>query len=67
MESSCGVGWSHMLFIHSFQQTDEEARGGKEFVAMAGFPPEDLASKMESETIDACNLAGQAVTARWKN
>jgi hypothetical protein len=48
------------------QQTNEEARGGKEFVVMAGFPPEDLAGKMERETIEACQLAGQAVTVRWK-
>jgi hypothetical protein len=55
------------FFLYSKQQTNEEARGGKEFVLMVGFPPSDLANNdLEKDTIEGCKLSGQAVTVRWK-
>jgi hypothetical protein len=47
------------------QQTNEEARGGREFVLMAGFPPKDLIVDIDN-TIDACSLSGEAIAIRWK-
>lgn len=48
------------------QQNSEEAKGGREFILMAGFPPSDLVDKMDA-TVDDCKLAGQAVSVRWKD
>jgi hypothetical protein len=47
------------------QQSNEEAKGGKEFVLMAGFPPKDLITDIDN-TIESCQLSGQAITVRWK-
>jgi hypothetical protein len=47
------------------QQTNEEAKGGKEFILMAGFPPKDLIGDIEN-TIESCQLSGQAISVRWK-
>ena len=50
------------------QQTNEEAKGGKEFVLMAGYPPSDLANnEIDKDTIEGCKLSGQAITVRWKS
>jgi hypothetical protein len=48
------------------QQSSDEARAGKAFVLMAGFPPTDMVSSIDA-TIAVCNLAGQAVSVRWKD
>ena len=48
-----------------FQQSNDEAKGGKEFVLMAGFPPKDLLESIDN-TIESCQLSGQAITVRWK-
>jgi hypothetical protein len=47
------------------QQSNEEAKGGKEFSLMAGFPPKDLLESVEN-TVESCGLDGQAITVRWK-
>lgn len=57
-----------MLYFISFfvwQQSNEEARGGREFVLMAGFPPKDLITDIDS-TIAGCSLSGEAIAIRWK-
>jgi len=51
----------YVYFVHS----NEEAKGGKEFTLMAGYPPKDLIDDIDS-TIEACKLSGQAITVRWK-
>eukprot|EP00934_Nitzschia_sp_Nitz4_P005037 Nitzschia sp. Nitz4//scaffold35_size145790//38767//40411//NITZ4_003017-RA/size145790-processed-gene-0.229-mRNA-1//-1//CDS//3329549085//5027//frame0 len=52
--------------IYAFiAQSNEDAKGGKEFVLMAGYPPKDLITDMDS-SIDSCQLNGQAITVRWK-
>ena len=51
--------------ISNLQQTVEEARGGRGFTLMAGFPPRDLLADIEN-TIESCKLAGEAITMRWK-
>lgn len=52
--------------IYAFiAQTNEDTKGGKEFVLMAGFPPKDLLEDLDN-TIDTCKLSGQAITVRWK-
>jgi hypothetical protein len=43
----------------------EEARGGREFSLMAGFPPNDLIMDIDN-TIEASGLKGQAIAVRWK-
>jgi hypothetical protein len=48
------------------QQSIEEAKQGREFVLMTGFPPRDLLPDME-KTVDECELSGQAITVRWKD
>lgn len=59
-------GDSLVKIVYAFvAQSNEEARGGREFVLMAGFPPSDLIDECE-KTIDECKLAGQAVAVRWK-
>jgi hypothetical protein len=56
----CGV-----LSFFLSQQSNEEARGGKEFVLMAGFPPKDLIVEIDN-TIAGCSLSGEAIAIRWK-
>lgn len=48
-----------------FQQTNDDARSGREFVLMAGYPPHDLLSDIDI-TIDDAKLKGEAITVRWK-
>ena len=48
------------------QQTIEEAKGGREFTLMAGFPPQDLWPDVE-KTVEECKLSGQAIALRWKD
>ena len=47
------------------QQSNEEAKGGKEFNLMTGYPPKDLIGDIDN-TIESCKLQGQAITVRWK-
>ncbi len=47
------------------QQSNDDTKGGKEFILMAGFPPKDLMEDIDS-TIDNSKLSGQAITVRWK-
>lgn len=47
------------------QQTLEEARGGREFSLMAGFPPNDVINDIDN-TIEASGLKGQVLSVRWK-
>lgn len=47
------------------QQNNDEARGGKEFLLMAGYPMRDLSQEMDS-TIEQSQLKNEAVTIRWK-
>jgi hypothetical protein len=56
--------WYQSVFF-ILQQANEEATGGKEFVLMAGFPPKDLITDIDN-TIESCQLSGQAITVRWK-
>lgn len=52
--------------IYAFvAQTVEEAKGGKEFFLMAGYPPKDLIDDIDN-TIESSKLSGQAITVRWK-
>jgi hypothetical protein len=53
------------FFSLCVQQSNEEARGGREFVLMAGFPPKDLITDIDN-TIAACSLSGEAIAIRWK-
>ncbi|VEU41188.1 unnamed protein product [Pseudo-nitzschia multistriata] len=46
-------------------QSNPEGRDGKEFTLQAGFPPKDLIGDIDS-SIEACSLAGEAITVRWK-
>jgi hypothetical protein len=52
---------AHNIIFSAMQQNDEEAKGGKEFVLMAGFPPKDLLETIDN-TIESCQLSGQAIT-----
>mmetsp|Transcript_26621 Transcript_26621/g.37496 ORF Transcript_26621/g.37496 Transcript_26621/m.37496 type:complete len:511 (-) Transcript_26621:247-1779(-) len=57
---------SQVKIIYAFvAQSNEEAKGGKEFVLMAGYPPKDLISDIDS-SIESTGLSGQAITVRWK-
>jgi hypothetical protein len=47
------------------QQSNEDAKGGKEFVLMSGFPHKDLIDDLDN-SIESCQLAGEAITVRWK-
>lgn len=49
----------------SQQSTEEASNDGREFTLMAGFPPRDLSTDMDS-TIESCKLSGEAITMRWK-
>jgi hypothetical protein len=46
-------------------QLNPDGKNGKEFVLKAGFPPKDLIGDIEN-SIQACSLAGEAITVRWK-
>lgn len=48
-----------------WQNSNDEAKGGKEFLLMAGYPPKDLITDIDN-TIESCKLSGQAITIRWK-
>jgi hypothetical protein len=63
---SCSRSLANISHDSSPQQNNDEAKGGKEFVLMAGFPPKDLFASLE-ETVDTCNLAGEAISVRWKD
>ena len=53
-------------YIYAFvAQSDDDAKGGKEFVLMAGHPPKDLLESIDS-TVEDCKLSGQAIMVRWK-
>jgi len=53
--------------IYAFvAQNNEEAKKGKEFMLMAGFPPKSLMGDI-NKSIESCGLNGQAVTVRWKD
>jgi hypothetical protein len=59
----------HCLLLCVFfflQQTNEEAKGGKEFVLRAGFPPKDLVPDID-KTIESLKLSGEAITVMWKD
>lgn len=52
--------------IYAFvAQTNEEAKDGKEFVLMAGYPPHDLVEGIDT-TIEEAKLKGEAIAMRWK-
>jgi len=58
---------SDVKTIYAFvAQNNEEAKEGKEFILMAGFPPKNLIGDIE-KSIESCGLNGQAVTVRWKD
>ena len=51
--------------IYAFvAQSSEDAKGGKEFVIKAGFPPKDLLWSVD-ESIATSGLAGDSITVRW--
>lgn len=51
--------------IYAFvAQSSEDAKGGKEFVIKAGFPPKDLLGSVD-ESIASSGLAGDSITVRW--
>jgi hypothetical protein len=50
----------------SSQHNNDEARGGKDFTLMAGFPPKDLFSCLD-DTVATCKLSGEAISVRWKD
>lgn len=52
-------------FSPLIQQSNDEAKTGREFVLMAGFPPADLIANLD-DTIDDVKLSGQAIAMRWK-
>ena len=54
------------IYAH-FVQSNEEAKGGKEFILQeSGFPPKDLLTDID-QTIEARNLSGAALNLRWKD
>ena len=52
------VGWP-------LNQSNDDAKGGKEFVMKAGFPPRDLISSVD-DTIANAGVSGDSITVRWK-
>ena len=53
------------IYAH-FVQSNDEAKGGKEFILQeSGLPPKDLLADID-QTIEARNLSGAALTLRWK-
>eukprot|EP00525_Craspedostauros_australis_P009832 CAMPEP_0198113796 /NCGR_PEP_ID=MMETSP1442-20131203/5369_1 /TAXON_ID= /ORGANISM="Craspedostauros australis, Strain CCMP3328" /LENGTH=209 /DNA_ID=CAMNT_0043770977 /DNA_START=406 /DNA_END=1032 /DNA_ORIENTATION=- len=50
----------YLVCVHS----NEEAKGGKDFKLMAGFPPKDLIDDVDA-TVEACKLSGEVITMRW--
>lgn len=65
--SSSSSSFLLILFMNGSlaQLSNDEARGGRDFSLLAGFPPSDLIFDLD-RTIDDCKLAGQTVTVRWK-
>lgn len=56
-----------LLTLHyTLQQSNDEAKGGKEFVLKAGFPPKDLIEDID-KTIESLKLSGEAITVMWKD
>jgi len=55
----------YIHIIQHTQQSNPDGKDGKEFVLKAGFPPKDLIGDIEN-SIEACSLAGEAITVRWK-
>jgi len=54
------------IYAH-FVQSNDDAKGGKEFILQeAGFPPKDLLTDID-QTIEARNLSGAALNLRWKD
>jgi hypothetical protein len=47
-------------------QSNDEAKQGREFILMAGYPPKDLRPDVD-KTVEECQLSGQAITVRWKD
>jgi hypothetical protein len=68
-DHTCPCSVSHAFTCHLscswHQQTSDEARGGREFTLMAGFPPEDLIFEL-NKSVGDCKLSGQQITVRWK-
>ena len=54
----------NFLFRLILKQSNDDAKGGKEFGVKAGFPPKDLLPMID-DTIKNCGLAGDSVTVRW--
>lgn len=55
-----------MKVIYAFvAQSNDDAKGGKEFVMKAGFPPRDLISSVD-DTIANAGVSGDSITVRWK-
>jgi len=51
--------------IYAFvAQSNDDAKGGKEFAMKAGFPPKDLIDSV-NESISNTGLAGDSITVRW--
>ena len=48
------------------QQSNEEAKGGREFTLMAGYPPTDLWPDVD-KSVEERKLSGQAIVVRWKD
>jgi UBX domain-containing protein 7 len=65
-ESSYFFVYIIVLFFVSQRTIAEDVRNGREFVLMAGYPPNDLINDID-KTVDECKLAGQAITVRWKS
>jgi hypothetical protein len=56
----------NVKIIYAFvAQSNDDAKGGKEFVMKAGFPPKDLIDSVDS-SIESSGLAGDSITMRWK-
>ena len=51
--------------IYAFvAQSNDDAKGGKEFMMKAGFPPKDLMASVDA-SIASTGLAGDSITVRW--
>jgi hypothetical protein len=56
----------NVKIIYAFvAQSNDDAKGGKEFVMKAGFPPKDLVDSVD-KSIESTGLAGDSITVRWK-
>jgi hypothetical protein len=55
-----------VVFIQNYQQqSNPEAREGKQFELKAKFPPQDLLPSI-NESISSCGLSGEAINVLWK-